>query len=260
MLLLCGFSTLETARTGRLFGDKWKSLLVRLVGTVAVGATMRGTVSGCAAPLLTISSLVNRFTLSIIVVSVTLMVLTVPLVLVLLSSLLANMLKLTLLVLVQLVDSRSRTPANAVKGQKDDALFEVTGLSTTPLVGDALGFTTVGMGYSDNTTYIIRTVTNYDSGTGRATINIAPSKGSAPASLDDQEFLMRTDFSKLRLTGHDFLLIGTGNTSQTNYPNVDENTASQGNELMLRILVRSSSSPLTKVVTSELVSSSPLTS
>ena len=71
---------------------------------------------------------------------------------------------------------------------------------------------------------------------------------------------MRTDFSKLRLTGHDFLLIGTGNTTQTNYPNVDENTASQGNEINAVNTVRSSSSLLTRVVTLELVSSSRLTS
>ena len=77
--------------------------------------------------------------------------------------------------------------ANAVKGQRD-ALFEVTGLTTTPLVGDALGFTTVGMGYSDSTTYIIRTVTNYDVWKRSRNINVAPSKGSSPASLDDQEF------------------------------------------------------------------------
>ena len=74
-----------------------------------------------------------------------------------------------------------------VSGQKD-ILFEIAGLSTTPKVGDALGFTTVGLGYSDFTTYIIRTVTNYDSGTGRATINIAPGKGAAPASFDGQAF------------------------------------------------------------------------
>ena len=41
---------------------------------------------------------------------------------------------------------------------------------------------------------------------------------------------MRSKFSKVRLTGHDFLLIGTGNTTTTNYPNVDENTAAQGQE------------------------------
>ena len=122
-----------------------------------------------------------------------------------------------------------KSTSNAVSGQKD-ILLEIAGLSTTPKVGDALGFTTVGAGYSDFTTYIIRTVTNYNSGTGRATLNIAPGKGSAPASFDGQAFTMRTNFSKVRLTGHDFLLIGTGNTALTNYPNVNENTASQGNE------------------------------
>ena len=41
---------------------------------------------------------------------------------------------------------------------------------------------------------------------------------------------MRSKFSKIRLTGHDFLLVGTGNTAETTYPNVNENAASQGNE------------------------------
>ena len=45
---------------------------------------------------------------------------------------------------------------------------------------------------------------------------------------------MRSKFSKIRLTGHDFLLIGTGNTTSTNYPNVNENNASQGNETNIR--------------------------
>ena len=45
---------------------------------------------------------------------------------------------------------------------------------------------------------------------------------------------MRSKFSKIRLTGHDFLLIGTGNTTNTSYPNVNENNASQGNETNIR--------------------------
>ena len=68
-------------------------------------------------------------------------------------------------------------------------------------------------------------------GDGRATLSIAPGKGSAPViGNDGQAFLMRSKFSKIRLTGHDFLLVGTGNTAQTTYPNVNENAASQGNE------------------------------
>ena len=228
--LAIGFSTLETARAGRLFGDKMSTVVGQTVGTVAVGATMRGTVSGCRAVVtneqLSSDAVYFKYDAGFGnpdggngAIGIGTSVFT-P----------GEQVECDSVGAGATGRFKIATAANAVKGQRD-ALFEVTGLSTTPLVGDALGFTTVGMGYSDSTTYIIRTVTNYDSGTGRATLAVAPSKGSSPASLDDQEFLMRTDFSKLRLTGHDFLLIGTGNTAQTNYPNVDENTASQGNEI-----------------------------
>jgi hypothetical protein len=40
----------------------------------------------------------------------------------------------------------------------------------------------------------------------------------------------RIKYSQVRLTGHDFLYIGTGNFNQTNYPNVDISTASQDNQ------------------------------
>ena len=211
--LAIGFSTLESARTGRLFGDKMSTVVGQTVGTVAVGATMRGTVSGCRAVVtneqLSADAVYFKY-----------------------DSGFGNPdgangavgIGTSVFTPGEHVECDSvgagatgrfqiKNTSNAVSGQKD-ILFEITGLSTTPKVGDALGFTTVGLGYSDFTTYIIRTVTNYDSGTGRATINIAPGKGSAPASLDDQEFTMRTNFSKVRLTGHDFLLIGTGNTAR----------------------------------------------
>ena len=227
--IACGFSTLETPRTGRLFGDKLEIVVGQVAGTLSVGATMRGTVSGARAVITNDQQSGEQIYFKY-------------------DTGFGNPdggngavgVGTTVFVPGEYVETDSvgagatgrfqiKNTSNAVSGQKD-ILFEITGLSTTPKVGDALGFTTVGMGYSDFTTYIIRTVTNYDSGTGRATINIAPGKGSAPASFDDQEFTMRTNFSKVRLTGHDFLLIGTGNTSETNYPNVNENNASQGNE------------------------------
>ena len=228
--LAIGFSTLENARNGRLFGDKMSTVVGQTVGTVAVGATMRGTVSGCRGVItneqLSSDAVYFKYNSGFGnpdggngAVGVGTSVFT-P----------GEQVEVDSVGAGATGRFQIASAANAVKGQRD-ALFEVTGITTTPLVGDALGFTTVGMGYSDSTTYIIRTVTNYDVGSGRATLAIAPSKGSSPASLDDQEFVMRTDFSKVRLTGHDFLLIGTGNTAQTNYPDVDENTASQGNEI-----------------------------
>ena len=44
-----GFSTLEVARDGVLFGDKLEIVVGRVTGTLSVGATMRGTVSGARA-------------------------------------------------------------------------------------------------------------------------------------------------------------------------------------------------------------------
>ena len=224
-----GFSTLETARTGRLFGDKLEIVVGQVAGTLSVGATMRGTVSGARAVITNDQQSGEQIYFKY-------------------DSGFGNPdgangavgVGTTVFTPGEYVETDSvgagatgrfqiKSASNAVSGQKD-ILLEVTGLSTTPLVGDALGFTTVGLGYSDTGVYIIRTATNYDSATGRATLNIAPGKGSAPASFDDQEFTMRTDFSKVRLTGHDFLLIGTGNTADTGYPNVNENNASQGNE------------------------------
>jgi hypothetical protein len=227
--LAVGFSTLEAARAGRLFGDKMSTQVGTSAGTIAVGATMSGTVSGARATVtnnqISGDQLYFKYATGFGnpdgangAVGVGTTVFT-P----------GEFIEFTRVGAGATGYVKIASASNAVTGQKD-GLFEVVGLSTTPLVGDAIGFTTVGMGFSDSISYIIRTVSAYDFASGRATINIAPVKGAAPASFDDQEFLMRSKFSKVRLTGHDFLLIGTGNTTQTNYPNVDENTAAQGNE------------------------------
>ncbi len=345
--LAVGFSTLETPRYGRMYGDKMTTVVGTYAGTLAVGATMRGTVSGARAELTNDQSASDAIYFKYFVgfgntfmdaadinpaVGIGTTVFT-P----------GEYIEVDSVGAGATGYFRLGTGANAANGQAD-ILFEVAGLSTTPIVGDALGFTTVGMGFSDTNTYILRAVTNYVEGTnytptagsynpstgivqltsnghgmmvgdkiqispnsltftcaedggsaqktypralgsgvnaskpdplyktlvaisattvntfsfqclenipstnttahtfvsagtnavqrvnGRATINVAPGKGSAPKSFDNQEFAMRSKFSKLRLTGHDFLLIGTGNTAQTNYPNTDENTAAQGNE------------------------------
>ena len=227
--LAVGFSTLESARPGRLYGDKMSTQVGTSAGTIAVGATMRGTVSGARAVVtnnqISGDQLYFKYNAGFGnadgangAVGVGTTVFT-P----------GEFIEFDRVGAGATGYVKIASASNAVGGQKD-GLFEVIGLSTTPLVGDAIGFTTVGLGFSDSISYIIRTVSAYDFASGRATINIAPVKGSAPASFDDQEFLMRSKFSKVRLTGHDFLLIGTGNTSQTNYPTVDENTAAQGNE------------------------------
>ena len=156
------------------------------------------------------------------------------------------------LVLVQLP---SGAAASSVTGQKG-TILEVDQTSGTLLVGDAIGLSTSLYG-ADERFYIINTVTNVagvatyyrwaaGSGAGiqttfsnRATLTISPEKtiGTWDTRLLDSDNVaygstmeVRTLFSQCRLTGHDFLAVGTGNKTETNYPNVDLAGVIQGNE------------------------------
>jgi len=64
---------------------------------------------------------------------------------------------------------------------------------------------------------------------GRATILFSQPKDIAASN--GQSFEIRLNYSQVRLTGHDFLLIGTGNKTQTNWPNQPLQQANQENEV-----------------------------
>ena len=64
---------------------------------------------------------------------------------------------------------------------------------------------------------------------GQATVVFSQPK--TISSLNGQAFEIRLNYSQVRLTGHDFLLIGTGNKVQTNWPNTPLQQASQVNEV-----------------------------
>tara|TARA_R110000737_G_scaffold9791_7_gene25557 strand:- start:1426 stop:12609 length:11184 start_codon:yes stop_codon:yes gene_type:complete len=61
---------------------------------------------------------------------------------------------------------------------------------------------------------------NYD-----ATFQISPALTILDAPLDGTLITTTNKYSQVRLTGHDFLYIGTGNQAKTNYPFVDITTA-----------------------------------
>ena len=69
---------------------------------------------------------------------------------------------------------------------------------------------------------IIYKVVSVDSQTGSGpyglTISIDPVIGNAESPVHGTTFELRENYSQIRLTGHDFLDIGTGNFSETNYP------------------------------------------
>ena len=63
-----------------------------------------------------------------------------------------------------------------------------------------------------------------------ATFQINPSLSTLLAPPNGTLITTRLKYSQVRLTGHDFLYIGTGNQTQTNYPNVIPGNAIQANQ------------------------------
>ena len=140
--------------------------------------------------------------------------------------------------------------ASSTTGQKG-TILEVDQTSGTLLIGDAIGFQTTAYG-ADDRFYIINTITNvavaatyyeWQAGNGasqqvvfnnRATLTISPEKSRGTwdtrNSGSTSDINIRTLFSQARLTGHDFLAVGTGNKTQTGYPNVNLANVIQGQE------------------------------
>lgn len=70
-----------------------------------------------------------------------------------------------------------------------------------------------------------RIVVINDLGSGKAQFQISPPLTILLAPEHTTTVNIRQRYSQCRITGHDFLLIGTGNRETTNYPNVNVNTA-----------------------------------
>ena len=108
------------------------------------------------------------------------------------------------------------TPKIPTTGQTG-FLFEVDSTSTllssatAVVVGSNLQFA------GDSQYYRVTAVTNTDTTNKQAKLAITPERTAfAP---DNTEIDITKNFSNIRLTGHDFLSIGTGSFTDTNYPN-----------------------------------------
>ena len=148
-------------------------------------------------------------------------------------------------------DGQSATTmtVDANQGQFGFALV-LAGLPEEPRAGASIEFIT-GQTYNpqdnadittdanygaDALTYIITAVTGYTQTQdpalkGTATVTLATEKANTSASYYGQKFKIRYGYSQVRLTGHDFLSIGTGGRATTNYPGEPTQAASQGNEV-----------------------------
>ena len=110
-----------------------------------------------------------------------------------------------------------------------------TGFSTTkPKAGGSLQFeANLGdSGYDSIGSYVIQTVSSYDSATGNAIFVFSQEKLEQRPAPKGQQVKIRYNYSQARLTGHDFLNIGTGNKTQTNYPGDPNQQPAQANEVV----------------------------
>ena len=112
------------------------------------------------------------------------------------------------------------------------------GFDSQPLEGGSVQFVTdsnlpTDSGY-DSFTYVIQSTTDWDSTTGRITLVFAQRKEEERPAFHGQTVRIRYNYSQVRLTGHDFLDIGTGSQTNTNYPNnpLSGYAPTQGNEII----------------------------
>ena len=100
-------------------------------------------------------------------------------------------------------------------------------ISKQPVIGSNL---VIG---GDPTNYKITSVTNLYGTTVPnllAQLTISPSLNTQPTT--GTSVSIRANYSQVRLTGHDFLYIGSGNKIDTDYPTVDANNASLQNQVL----------------------------
>jgi hypothetical protein len=89
---------------------------------------------------------------------------------------------------------------------------------------------------ADGVSYIVTGVSGYAPSNdpwilGSCVVTIATEKPNTSGTYYGQRFNIRYKYSQTRLTGHDFLSIGTGGRASTNYPGEPTTPAAQGQEV-----------------------------
>jgi len=112
--------------------------------------------------------------------------------------------------------------AGALEQQKGFVLV-LNNLTAVPKPGSSIQIT------GDTYAYVIQSVSGTYVGTG-SEIVVVLAQEKPTGSPSGTAVTLRSKYSQIRLTGHDFLSIGTGGTVTTNYPGEPTQAASQGNE------------------------------
>ena len=110
---------------------------------------------------------------------------------------------------------------------QNSSYVNIAGLYSIPAAGSNVTF-----GGIANSWYKLVSVTNVLGipGAYTATFQVNPAMSTALAPAHGSLVTTTLKYSQVRLTGHDFLYIGTGNQTQTNYPFVVAANANQANQ------------------------------
>jgi len=108
-------------------------------------------------------------------------------------------------------------------------------LSITAIAATTL---TVNVGVSSNTTahlFVSSTANAVTGGLGQATIQCSPLITKSLTPPDNTAITFRDKYSNIRMTGHDFLDIGTGSFADTNYPTEEPLQASDADDEVVEL-------------------------
>ena len=115
--------------------------------------------------------------------------------------------------------------AGAVESNQSGRVL-VTQFTTSPEAGDSLQFAT-----TDGNAYQIQSVSNVTANSIVYRVLIFSTSRATPIP-HTTVVNVRKEFSQVRLTGHDFLNVGTGGTDTTNWPNSPTQSKVQANQVV----------------------------
>ena len=115
--------------------------------------------------------------------------------------------------------------AGAVESNQSGRVL-VTQFTTSPEAGDSLQFAT-----TDGNAYQIQSVSNVTANSIVYRVLIFSTSRATPIP-HTTVVNVRKEFSQVRLTGHDFLNVGTGGTDTTNWPNSPTQNKAQANQVV----------------------------
>ncbi len=197
-----GFDADETPNTGAIYGNQLVYNPLTLVGEFSVGNTITGSISGATGTITNVQSAVNKVYY-------------------------INTNGFTFQAGEDITASGGKSATIETGGVTGQLGFVIVadGFSEEPRPGGSVSIT------GDTFTYVIQSVSGtYVNSSSILTIVFANEKPNA--SVDNTALEVRYGYSQSRLTGHDFLSIGTGDKVSTNYPGEPLQASSQANEVI----------------------------